>query len=292
MEPVIVGIGRTEAFVLLYTFTALGAALAIVGACILNAQLRAVGACILWPTSVFFLLLGTILFPTMVIMSDTCGGVEHLAYNIVKGDTNLGMDASELLIKDSAEVRAYLEQIPYNFSKGYEYPIKDVKIPGLPEIVSSYFGTCPAPAVGTPTVDGAITDIGHFAENTTIGIINFAVEQVEALSGEIRPDLRAHISNVKQLADDEVGNVFAQTGALVSCPRVNEAYFYMKDAFCCEFVVMLYWMAASSVAIGCTGCWGICCVGCTTRSLRRMPILPPDFSESDSDDDIKPPSMP
>lgn len=96
-----------------------------------------------------------------------------------------------------------------------------------------------------------------------------------------------------------MGNVFAQTGALVSCPRVNEAYvllllllppslllalplllkplpqgvleiafmlyldviysslamllrsyFYMKDAFCCEFVVMLYWMAASSVAIG------------------------------------------
>jgi hypothetical protein len=28
------------------------------------------------------------------------------------------------------------------------------------------------------------------------------------------------------------------------------SYFYMKDAFCCEFVVMLYWMAASSVAIG------------------------------------------
>ena len=73
------GVGRTEAFVLLYMFTALGAALAIVGACILNAQLRAVGACILWPTSFFFLLLGTILFPTMVIMSDTCGGAEHLA---------------------------------------------------------------------------------------------------------------------------------------------------------------------------------------------------------------------
>ena len=89
------------------------------------------------------------------------------------------MDASELLIKDSAEVRGYLEQIPYNFSKGYEYPIKDVKIPGLPEIISSYFGTCPAPAVDTVSVDGAITDVGTFAENTTIGIINFAVEQVE-----------------------------------------------------------------------------------------------------------------
>jgi hypothetical protein len=101
------------------------------------------------------------------------------SYNIVKGDTNLGLGASELLIKDAVEVRAYLEQIPYNFSKGYEYPITDVKIPGLPEIVSSYFGTCPAPAVGTPSVDGAITDVGAFAENTTIGIINFAVEQVE-----------------------------------------------------------------------------------------------------------------
>ena len=28
------------------------------------------------------------------------------------------------------------------------------------------------------------------------------------------------------------------------------SYFYMKEAFCCEFVVMFYWMAASSVAIG------------------------------------------
>ena len=60
-----------------------------------------------------------------------------LSYNIVQRDTNLGLDASELLIKDTAEVQAYLELIPYNFSKGYDYPIKDVKIPGLPEIIAS-----------------------------------------------------------------------------------------------------------------------------------------------------------
>eukprot|EP01046_Picozoa_sp_COSAG06_P091577 COSAG06_NODE_37868_length_430_cov_0.779456_1_plen_30_part_10 len=30
--------------------------------------------------------------------------------------------------------------MPYNFSKGYDYEIKDVKVPGLPEIISSYFG--------------------------------------------------------------------------------------------------------------------------------------------------------
>ena len=121
-------------------------------------------------------------------------------------------------------------------------------------------------------------------------------------------------------------------GELVGCERVNEAYFIMKDAFCCEFVVMLYWMAASSVAIGatrptaffcdlllifllaelfvasafdlisgtfyiavcagCTGCWGVCCVGCTTRSLRRMPSLPDEPSDEEDDDDVLPPPPP
>jgi hypothetical protein len=36
-----------------------------------------------------------------------------------------------------------------------------------------------------PTVDGTITEIGNFAENTTIGILNFAVQQVEELSVRI-----------------------------------------------------------------------------------------------------------
>ena len=102
-----------------------------------------------------------------------------ISYNIVKGDTRLGLDASELLIKNTTEVRNYLDLIPYNFSGVYEYPIKDVKIPGLPEIISSYFGTCPAPIAGVPSVDGAITEVGHLAENTTVRLMDFAVEQVE-----------------------------------------------------------------------------------------------------------------
>lgn len=290
MEPVITGISRTEAFTLLYLFTALGSASAIFGAVFLLAPFRALGSCVLWPTSFLFLLMGTILFPTMVIMSDTCGGLEHAAYNIVNKDTHLGLSVSELLIKNVTEVEAYLGMIPFNFSHSYEYPIKDIKLPGIPQIVESYFGTCPAPVAGVPSIDGTITEIGNFAENTTVGLINFAVSQVQELSGEIRPGLNQHVNNVKRLADNEVGEIFTSTGELVGCARVNEAYFEMKTAFCCEFVVMVYWMAASSVVVGCTGCWGICCIGCTTRSLRHMPSLP-EAGEGDDSPDVGP-SMP
>jgi hypothetical protein len=81
------------------------------------------------------------------------------------------------------------------------------------------------------------------------------VGTVQKMSGELKPALNAHVDNVKRLAENEVSEIFSSTGELVGCARVNEAYFEMKSAFCCEFVVMLYWVAASSVLVGCTGCW-------------------------------------
>ena len=45
-------------------------------------MLRALGVCIVWPVSVFFLLMGAVLFPGMLLLSDTCDSMERLVYNL------------------------------------------------------------------------------------------------------------------------------------------------------------------------------------------------------------------
>ena len=87
--------GRTDAFALLYTFSAIGALCAIVGASLftcfrrISSVLRALGVCIVWPVSVFFLLMGAVLFPGMLLLSDTCDSMEHLVYNLTASDQHL-----------------------------------------------------------------------------------------------------------------------------------------------------------------------------------------------------------
>ena len=46
-----------------------------------------------------------------VCLCQHASGAEHLAYNIVDRDDHLGLDASELLIKNISEVKAYLELV-------------------------------------------------------------------------------------------------------------------------------------------------------------------------------------
>ena len=98
-----------------------------------------------------------------------------------------------------------------------------------------------------------------------------AVETAEDLSGELKPGLQRHITRIRGLAADEVEETFDATAQLVGCPRVNEAYFEWKSAFCCEFVAMLYWLAVSSVVTGCSGCCAVCGLGWTHRSLKPKP---------------------
>ena len=80
-----------------------------------------------------------------------------------------GLGVDELLIKNVSEIQDYVELIPFNFSSNY--PIHDVRLPGLSPLIASYFGTCPDEESGGATVDGTIRQVGTLAENITVGLI-------------------------------------------------------------------------------------------------------------------------
>ena len=83
-----------------------------------------------------------------------------------------GLGVDELLIKNVSEIQDYVELIPFNFSSNY--PIHDVRLPGLSPLIASYFGTCPDEESGGATVDGTIRQVGTLAENITVGLIGCA----------------------------------------------------------------------------------------------------------------------
>jgi hypothetical protein len=80
---------------------------------------------------------------------------------------------------------------------------------------------------------------------------------------------------------------------MVECERVSAAYFEVKAAFCCEFVIMLWWMALSSAVIGCCGCWSTWAIGCTAN-LKHRSEGDDVLAEFDEFDGIltKPPVLP
>lgn len=288
MEPVKIGLGRSQLFALLYTLVGVAAGLIIVGTVCLNVFFRCIGSCVLWPVSFFFLLLGTILYPSTILMSDTCGSIEHLGYTIVESDVHLGLNTRQILVKNETEMEDYLDMLSFrNFTTNYlkTNPIPSaVLLPGLPALLQTYFGTCVS-VDGNVTVEGTVRQVGRLAENVSLSLMDFGSDTIEELGGELRPSMETHLANLKGVADDNVYLLFENSGALVGCDRFNKAYFEMKDAFCCEFVVMLYWMAMSSCLIGCCGCWGSCATGFTVRTLRPRHI-DDDLSSSEEEDEF------
>jgi hypothetical protein len=286
-EPVKIGFSRTLLFGLFYAIIGTAAVLILAGSIFYILTLRCLGALILWPMSVLFLLLATVLFPTVTLLSDTCGSVERLGYTIVSKDTHLGLYSDQLLIKNVTELQDYTKLVPFaNFSSNLTYQFNDIRIPGIPRLIETYFGDCAYGASsGNVTVDATVREIGKLTENITLELIDYGVVEVSRLSGELRPGMQQHIWNLRNITDGTVYDLFGHTSQLFGCPRFNAAYFAVKDALCCDFVLMLYWMAMSCTILGCCGCFGTCSVGFSARSLRRKPPTDSDSDDSDDSDD-------
>jgi hypothetical protein len=145
------------------------------------------------------------------------------------------------------------------------------------------------------TVVGAVDYASRLTANATLTLVDFGVEQIESLGGRIQPGLGEHIDNFKGIVREGVPGAFLGVRKMVECERVNAAYFEVKAAFCCEFVITLWWMALSSAVIGCCGCWSTCAIGCTANLKRRSEGEGEDvLLEFDEFDEIlaKPPVLP
>jgi hypothetical protein len=158
-DPVKMGFGRRQLFTWLYIWIGVAAGLLIFGTIFLYLPMRCAGACMLWPVSFCFLILATLLYPMTVLMSDTCGGIEHLAYTIVSTDTHLGLNTRELLMRNVSDIEDYTSLIPFaNFS--IRYNATDVVIPGLPVLFETYFGSCHSEGEGGIRVEDTVKEAG------------------------------------------------------------------------------------------------------------------------------------
>lgn len=120
---------------------------------------RGTGSWILTWMAALFLLLAALLMPSAIVLSDTCGGIETVLVQVTEllactdghsqrethrklltapcpvqffaQDTDLGLNYASILVKDTDELSAYVDQIPFgNFSQDFAYPLQPIVIQG------------------------------------------------------------------------------------------------------------------------------------------------------------------
>ena len=312
--------GREQLFVALYALTAIAGVLGLVGTCIAGNTggaaadaskssrlchctgliFRMFSTWVLTIMAMFFLLLAALLMPSSILLSDMCGGLESTIITLVEADDKLGLSSPTITLRNASQLARYADLVPFgNFSQNFNFKFEPLVVPGVGPFVKTYFQECGnVDRYMNGTVVGAVDYTSRLTANATLTLVDFGVEQIESLGGRIQPGLGEHIDKFKGIVREGVPGAFLGVQKMVECERVNAAYFEVKAAFCCEFVIMLWWMALSSAVIGCCGCWSTCAIGCTAnlkhRSEGEGDDVLAEFDEFDEFDEIlaKPPVLP
>lgn len=191
-----------------------------------------------------FFLIGSLVFPLLIMTADVCASAETVAIAAF----------AELAPVVCEQVSGTLT--PDNFC------LFNISVPPLeqeveldaPELVRSVLASCSGSSTAN-LADGAAA-----SEPVEALLLSFGVEaalivetQLAKVLDELLPDvglvlrplLRSDVEGASSLLQADIVDFSANINDALGCEKISAAYLGFKDAFCCDFAQAFYWSFAS-----------------------------------------------
>ena len=278
-EHAVMGSSRTSAWLGLCVALWVGAGLGIVGALTphdkqhIGDGLRCCSILVLAGVVPAMLIIAAVLFVPMVMLDDSCEGIEKLIIKFLAQDGHLGFNQAVRV--PASDINSHLIQYGLNVSNGSIF--EDFTLSSASDVVDQYIGQAASCSDDVHDVAFALDEVGRVLSRHSANLIGTAVKTASAEHGfELRPLLLRDVAMLSNVTAVGIPRMLRRTSTAFGCQRLRQLYYALKAPVCCSVVAAIWWLAMSACVQGLLGCCGICALGCMSgQRLKGAPTGTP-----------------